>query len=71
MKIGDLVKWSEVESTYQRFAAYPNQDITAVISRRQCGIVVDSNPYVFFVHWLSGEYLAQKPDTIEVISESR
>jgi len=34
---------------------------------RRCGIIVDRNPYVFFVYWQNGDFLAQKSNTIEVI----
>jgi len=38
---------------------------------RKCGIIIDKNPIYFFVRWENGDFLASKPSTIEVISESR
>ena len=62
MKVGDLVRWSPVEVAYHRLVAGP--DLT---NDRKCGIIVDRNPYVFFVFWQDKRLLAQKPNTIEVI----
>tara|TARA_B100001094_G_C17894234_1_gene653216 strand:+ start:316 stop:525 length:210 start_codon:yes stop_codon:yes gene_type:complete len=69
MKIGDLVKWTEVEEVYHMFCAHPA--MKNLTEHRKCGIVIDKNPVYFFVRWENGEMIAQKPNTIEVISDTR
>ncbi len=65
MKIGDLVRWSEIEEVYHLACLAPGiSDLTKV---RKCGIIVDNNGINFFVHWQNGDLRAQKPNTIEVI----
>ena len=65
MKIGDLVRWTEVEEVYHKFCTHPN--VVDLTNDRKCGIIVDRNPKYFFVFWQNKELLAQKPNTIEVI----
>ena len=65
MKVGDIVKWTEVEEVYNKFCSHPSvEDLTNV---RKCGIVIEQTPYMFFVFWQNGDLMAQKPNTIEVI----
>ena len=68
MKIGDLVKWTWLESSYNIACGFPGLDLTDV---RKCGIIVDNNGINFFIRWENGDFKAAKPNTIEVISESR
>ena len=69
MKIGDLVRWTEVEEVYHKFCGHPSME--NLTDHRKCGIIVDRNPYVFFVYWQNGDFLAQKSNTVEVINEDR
>lgn len=67
MKVGDIVRWSPIEAAYHKSCfdcVLTDLDLT---NDRKCGIIVDRNPYVFFVFWQDKELLAQKPNTIEVI----
>ena len=69
MKVGDLIKWTWVEESYHiACRAYGIPDLTEV---RKRGIIVDKNPIYFFVRWENGDFKAAKPNTVEVISESR
>ncbi len=69
MKVGDLVKWTYLEEAYHIACRAPGiPDLTEV---RKCGIIVDKNPIYFFVRWENGDCVVAKPNTIEVISESR
>ena len=68
MKIGDLVRWTMVEHCYHIACSPPGLDLTDV---RKRGIIVGNNGINFFVRWENGDFKAAKPDTIEVISESR
>ena len=63
MKIGDIVKWSEIEECY--YHAFGRT--IGLHLQRQSGIVIDKNPVHFFILWQNGEILAQNPNTIEVI----
>jgi hypothetical protein len=54
-----------METAYHHACLAPG--ITDLTDDRKCGIIVDRNPYVFFVLWQDKELLAQKPNTIEVI----
>ncbi len=66
MKIGDLVRWTELEEIYHKFCGDPIvEDLT---EHRKCGIIVDNNGINFFVRWGNGDLRAQKPNTIEIIS---
>ena len=65
MKVGDLVKWSFMEHSYH-IAFGLNYDLT---NHRRRGIIVDKNQVNYFVRWENGDLLAQKPNTIEVISD--
>ncbi len=69
MKVGDLVRWTEVEEVYHKFC--PDSNTEDLTPHRKCGIIVDSNGIMFFVQWNNGDFLAQRPNSIEVISESR
>ena len=69
MKVGDLVRWTQVEEVYHMFCAHPA--MKNLTPHRKCGIIIDSNGVNFFVHWQNGDFFAQKPNSIEVISESR
>ncbi len=69
MKVGDLVRWSPIEVAYHKSCSYlTGIDLT---NDRKRGIIIDNNGINFFVQWGNGDFLAQKPNTIEVISESR
>ena len=68
MKVGDLVKWSDLEQVWQLYATSRGKDLT---ESRQRGIIIDKNPRRFFVFWETGEVLAQCPSDIEVVSEGR
>ena len=68
MKIGDLVQWTMVEHCYHIACGPPGLDLT---DARKRGIIVDNNGINFFVRWENGDFKAARPDTIEVISESR
>ena len=65
MKVGDIVRWSGVEEAYH--LACIGSGASDLTDHRKCGIIIDRNPYVFFVYWQNGDFLAQKPNTIEVI----
>jgi len=54
-----------METAYHHACIAPG--IVDLTDDRKCGIIVDRNPYVFFVLWQDKELLAQKPNTIEVI----
>ena len=69
MKIGDLVCWNEVEICYHIACRAPG--IPDLTSARKRGIIVDNNGINFFVRWENGELRVAKPNSIEVISESR
>ena len=69
MKIGDLVRWSPAEKAF--FMAYGwSGPLSSVYKRRMRGIILDDNKTNFFVLWEDGTFLAQKPETLEVISEA-
>ena len=68
MRIGDLVCWTLLEECYHIAHSRPGLDLTGA---RKRGIIVDDNGYNFFVRWENGDLRAQKPSTIELISESR
>ena len=67
MKIGDLVKWSEVNECWH-LARSLNTTLADV---RKRGIIVNQNPKYFFVFWENGETVCNEPRDLEVISESR
>ena len=69
MKIGDLVRWNEMEVCYH--IACRAHDIPDLTPHRKRGIIVDNNGINFFVRWENGDFKAAKPNTIEIISESR
>jgi hypothetical protein len=69
VKVGDLVKWTETEEVYHMLCGHPA--MKNLTGHRKCGIIIDKNPIYFFVRWENGDFLASKPSTIEVISESR
>ncbi len=69
MQIGDLVRWTDAESTYHELCGWPSGIVLTKV--RQRGIIVDKNPVYFFVRWENNDFLAQRPEHIEVISESR
>jgi len=67
MKVGDLVRWNEMEICYHMACRAPGiPDLTDV---RKRGIIVDKNGINFFVRWENGDFKAARPNTIEVISE--
>jgi len=65
MKVGDIVRWTEVEEVYNKFCGHPQ--IEGLTNFRKCGIIVEQTPCRFFVFWQNGDLMAQKPNTIEVI----
>ena len=65
MKVGDVVKWTPMETAYHYACLAPG--ITDLTDDRKCGIIVDRNPKYFFVLWQNKELLAQLPNSIEVI----
>ena len=69
MKVGDLVKWTELEECY--YIACGSLGMKDLTNYRKRGIIVDNNGINFFVRWESGEFLFAAPNTIEVISEGR
>ena len=66
MKIGDLVKWTEMEMCYHIACRAPG--IPDLTNTRKRGIIVDNNGYMFFDRWENGDFKAAKPSTIEVIN---
>lgn len=69
MKVGDLVRWTDIEECYHlAFRAFNIPNLSKV---RKRGIIINNNGENFFVYWENGDILAQKPDTIEVLNESR
>ena len=68
MKVGDLVRWTWLEEIYHVACGLQRLNLTDV---RKRGIIIDKNPIYFFVHWENNDCRAQKPNTIEVISEAR
>ena len=68
MKVGDLVKWTDVEQTYHLINSIGPEHLLEV---RQRGLILDKNPKYFFIFWENGDYLAQYGSSLEVISESR
>ena len=69
MKVGELGRWSPIETAYHHACLAPG--IIDLTPHRKCGIIIDTNGMRFFVHWLNGDFIAQKPNTIEVINEGR
>tara|TARA_B100000519_G_C13852347_1_gene254856 strand:+ start:119 stop:367 length:249 start_codon:yes stop_codon:yes gene_type:complete len=69
VKVGDLVKWTELEECY--YIACGSLGMKSLTDYRKCGIIVDNNGINFFVRWENGDFKAARPDTIEVISEGR
>ena len=65
MKVGDVVRWTPMETAYHHACLAPG--IADLTNDRKCGIIVDRNPYMFFVYWQNGDFRAQKPNTIEII----
>ena len=65
MKIGDLVRWTELEMAYHLATGFGD-----LSSSRSRGIIIAKNPIYFFVRWENNEIIAQIPDTIEVLSET-
>ena len=65
MKVGDLVRWTYMETCYHIAMGAPG--IPDLTDDRKCGIIVDRNPKYFFVFWQNKELLAQLPNSIEVI----
>ena len=68
MKVGDLVRWTEIERCYH--IACGDFRLPDLTKHRNYGIIVDNNGINFFVRWENGDFKAAKPNTIEVISES-
>ena len=68
MKVGDLVKWSEVNEAWHYAHCVESPD---TLNTRRRGIIVDENPKYFFVFWEDGAYLAQESIDLEVISEGK
>ena len=66
MKIGDLVKWSDLQIAWNLTNFCFRNDLT---DQRQCGIIIDNNPMYLFVRWENGEILAQKAEELVVISK--
>jgi hypothetical protein len=66
MKIGDLVKWSDVNAVWHSLN-YITSDLAGV---RQRGVVIDRNPRYYFVLWENGEWNANCHSDLEIISES-
>ena len=66
MKIGDLVQWTEMEKRYHVACRTPG--ISGLTEVRKCGIIVDNNGINLFVRWENGDFRAQRPNTLEVIS---
>lgn len=67
MKVGDLVRWTEIEQVYHIACAIGFEDLVEV---RQRGVILDKNPKYFFVFWENGDYRAQPSSDLEVISEA-
>ena len=67
MKIGDLVKWSDLAMAWH--AAHDNVPHRKHV--RQRGVIFDENRKYYFVHWDDGERLAEAPENLEVVSENR
>lgn len=65
MKVGDIVRWTPMETAYHQKFLGPG--IVDLSDDRKCGIIVDINPTYFFVLWQNKELLAQLPNSIEVI----
>ena len=68
MKVGDLVRWSDVNVAYHLISDIAPSGLVALRCR---GIILDKNTHHFFVLWENGEFLAQPETDLEVISESR
>ena len=67
MKIGDLVKWSEIEEIYHSTVIEACSQLASV---RKRGIIIDKNLKYFFVFWENGELVCQTGSDLEVISGS-
>ena len=68
MRRGDIVRWTEIEQAFHIACGPGTFDLTSV---RRCGIITDTNPWTVFVRWENGDFVAQKRNTVEVISASR
>ena len=66
MKIGDLVKWSDVNAIWHTL----NSDAIGLSDVRQRGIIIERNPRYFFVVWENGECVANCSSDLEVVSVS-
>jgi hypothetical protein len=69
VKVGDLVKWSNVNVIWHRLHLPSACD--ELENMRQRGIIVDRNPRYFFVFWENGDHIANCPVDLEVVSEGR
>ena len=68
MKIGDLVKWSEINALWHRI--HLHREDTDLCEVRQRGIILDENPKFFFVLWENGELNANMDSDLEIVSAS-
>jgi len=72
MKIGDLVRWSDINALWHvRHRIHLHNEERDLCEVRQRGIVLDENPKFFFVLWENGELNANMDSDLEVVSESR
>ena len=68
MKVGDLVRWSEINALWHRIHLHHAE--TDLCEVRQRGIILDENPKFFFVLWENGELNANMDSDLEIVSAS-
>lgn len=68
MKVGDLVTWSDLMIAWHARSNYLPPDL---VDFRQHGIIYGEDRKHYFVLWGDGDCLAELPENLEVISESR
>jgi hypothetical protein len=66
MKVGDLVKWSDLAIGWHAINNAPY-----IADARTCGLIYSENHKFYFIHWINGDQRAEDPENLEVISESR
>ena len=63
MKVGDMVKFSEINKIW-----YLARSLSA--DGREMGIIVDKNTRYFFVRWETGELHCQYGTDLDLVSEN-
>jgi len=67
MKVGDLVAWADHMIAWNARSNH----LPDIAHLRQRGFIYGEDRKYYFVHWDNGEQLAELPENLELISESR